>query len=60
MKTIVEKLENNYFNLEQFDKGQIDFIKSLVKLSYNEGWRNGIEEVKYGIENALENFLNSI
>lgn len=51
----IEKIENGYFNLSEFNEGQINFIKVLVKLAQNDGYEEGKAEIKNKIMNAMEN-----
>lgn len=41
-----EKLDNNHYNLNEFNESQIRFIKGLVKFSYNEGLYDGKASIK--------------
>lgn len=51
--TVIEKLDNDEFDLSGFTTVQILFIKGLVKLSYDDGVKNGITEIKNQLETAL-------
>lgn len=52
---IIEKIENGHFNFSEFNEGQINFIKGLVKFAYNDGYEEGKVEVKDKITAAMEN-----
>ena len=41
MKTTIEKIEKGIIILAEFSNDQQDFIRGLVKLSYNEGLEKG-------------------
>ena len=51
----IEQIENGYFNFSEFNEGQINFIKGLVKFAYNDGYEEGKAEIKYKITHAMEN-----
>ena len=52
---IIEKIENGHFNFSEFNEGQINFIKGLVKFAYNDGYEEGKAEIKDKITTAMEN-----
>lgn len=51
----IEKIENGHFNFSEFNEGQINFIKGLVKFAYNDGYEEGKAEIKNKIMDAMEN-----
>ena len=50
----IDKIEEGHFNLSEFSEEQINFIKGLVKFSYNDGFEDGKAEIKDKIWNAIE------
>jgi uncharacterized protein (DUF2164 family) len=50
----IEKIEKGHFNFSEFTEEQINFIKGLVKFSYNDGLEDGKAEIKNKVWNALE------
>ena len=42
--TTIEKIEQEYYDFSEFSEDQINFIKALVKLSFNEGVEEGKNE----------------
>lgn len=50
----IEKIEKGYFNLNKFSKEQVNFIKGLMKLAYDDGVEDGKAEIKNKVWNAIE------
>ena len=50
----IEKIENGHFNFSEFTEEQVNFIKGLVKFSYNDGYEEGKTEIKNKIWNVME------
>ena len=51
----IEKIEKGHFDFSEFNEGQINFIKGLVKFAYNDGYEEGKAEIKNKIMDAMEN-----
>jgi hypothetical protein len=50
----IEKIENGHFNFSEFTEEQVNFIKGLVKFSYNDGYEEGKTEIKNKIWNVID------
>ena len=50
----IQKIENEHFNFSEFSEEQINLIKGLVKLAYNDGVEDGKAEIKDKVWNAIE------
>jgi len=53
MKTL-ENIENGSYSLNDFNDEQLNLLKILVKLAYQEGFDDGVLETKSKILKALD------
>lgn len=54
MKTIIEKLESGFYNLDSFSENDKDFLMFVAKQSYNEGLEAGLKGLSEKIIQAIE------
>jgi hypothetical protein len=50
----IEKIDNGHLNLSEFSESQINFIKGIVKMSYNDGFEEGSNKIKSIVIKSLE------
>lgn len=50
----IEKIENGHFDFSEFNEGQINFIKGLVKFAYKDGYEDGKSEIINAILSKIE------